>query len=133
MVVALTLLFLAVNKKLGEPTKGQLVEMAMENKQRVGMSLPHSQFQSFEPGGCRSGQWRHASAATVSTETTPLPASFHTSPIKILAFSADGYTESSVLALTLLMAWRKLSLPEAYACRTRSGDRPSCTPRTSWC
>ncbi|KDQ52679.1 hypothetical protein JAAARDRAFT_210382 [Jaapia argillacea MUCL 33604] len=35
-------------------------------------------------------------------------------PIKILIYSADGYTESSVLALTLLMALRGLSLPEAY-------------------
>ncbi|TFY52134.1 hypothetical protein EVJ58_g10181 [Rhodofomes roseus] len=72
--------------------------------------------QCFEPDGCRSGQLRHAFATSVSTETSPLPASFHTRPIKILIFSADGYMESSVLALTLLMAWRKLSLPEAYLC-----------------
>lgn len=51
-----------------------------------------------------------------ATSTIPLPASYHTRPVKILIFSADGYTESSVLALTLLMAWRKLSLPEAYLC-----------------
>ncbi|KZT68001.1 hypothetical protein DAEQUDRAFT_371078 [Daedalea quercina L-15889] len=55
-------------------------------------------------------------AASVAADKAPLPASFHTRPIKVLIFSADGYTESSVLALTLLMAWRKLSLPEAYLC-----------------
>ncbi|KAH9921854.1 ribosomal protein S5 domain 2-type protein, partial [Fomitopsis serialis] len=38
MVVASTLSFLAVNNKLGELTKGQLVEMAMENEQRVGVN-----------------------------------------------------------------------------------------------
>ncbi|KAH9924494.1 uncharacterized protein B0H18DRAFT_1119840 [Fomitopsis serialis] len=58
-----------------------------------------------------------SSAATSGTSmSTPLPASYHTRPAKILIFSADGYTESSVRALTLLMAWRKLSLPKAYLC-----------------
>ncbi|EMD32074.1 hypothetical protein CERSUDRAFT_119060 [Gelatoporia subvermispora B] len=54
MVVASTLAFLAVNNKLSGLTKGQLVEMAMENEKRVGVnsggmdqaasviSLPHS-------------------------------------------------------------------------------------------
>jgi dual specificity MAP kinase phosphatase len=37
-----------------------------------------------------------------------------TRPLKILVFSADGYTESSVLALALLMALRGLALPDAY-------------------
>ncbi|KAJ7224861.1 hypothetical protein B0H12DRAFT_1149856 [Mycena haematopus] len=35
-------------------------------------------------------------------------------PLKILIYSSDGYTESSPLALSLLMAVRRLSLPEAY-------------------
>ena len=35
-------------------------------------------------------------------------------PCKILIYSHDGYTESSVLALSLLMAERHCSLPEAY-------------------
>lgn len=35
-------------------------------------------------------------------------------PLKVLIHSSDGYTESSVLALALLMALRKLTLPEAY-------------------
>ncbi|KZT67489.1 Galactokinase [Daedalea quercina L-15889] len=38
MVVASTLSFLAVNNKLGNLTKGQLVEMAMENERRVGVN-----------------------------------------------------------------------------------------------
>ncbi|EPT05481.1 hypothetical protein FOMPIDRAFT_1021304 [Fomitopsis schrenkii] len=38
MVVGSTLSFLAVNNKLGDLTKGQLVEMAMENERRVGVN-----------------------------------------------------------------------------------------------
>jgi hypothetical protein len=38
MVVASTLTFLATNKKLGGITKGQLVEIAMENERRVGVN-----------------------------------------------------------------------------------------------
>ncbi|THH31494.1 hypothetical protein EUX98_g2692 [Antrodiella citrinella] len=37
-----------------------------------------------------------------------------TRPLKVLVYSADGYTESSSLALCLLMAFKSLSLPEAY-------------------
>ncbi|GJJ08333.1 hypothetical protein Clacol_002544 [Clathrus columnatus] len=33
---------------------------------------------------------------------------------KVLIYSHDGYTESSILALTLLMAEKRCSLPEAY-------------------
>ena len=40
--------------------------------------------------------------------------SVRTRPIKVLIYSADGYTESSVLALCLLMVLRGLSLPQAY-------------------
>ncbi|TFK49728.1 hypothetical protein OE88DRAFT_1755506 [Heliocybe sulcata] len=35
-------------------------------------------------------------------------------PLKILVHSADGYTESSVLALCLVMYLRRVTLPEAY-------------------
>jgi galactokinase len=38
MVVASTLAFLALNNKLDNMTKGQLVEMAMENEKRVGVN-----------------------------------------------------------------------------------------------
>lgn len=43
-----------------------------------------------------------------------VPAPLRTRPIKILIYSADGYTESSVLALSILMSLRGFSLPEAY-------------------
>lgn len=42
MVVASTLAFLAVNDKLSGLTKGQLVEMSMENETRVGVCYVHS-------------------------------------------------------------------------------------------
>ena len=35
-------------------------------------------------------------------------------PAKVLIWSSDGYTESSVLALSLIMAMRGMTLPEAY-------------------
>ena len=38
MVVASTLAFLAVNNKLEGMSKGQLVEMSMENEKRVGVN-----------------------------------------------------------------------------------------------
>jgi dual specificity MAP kinase phosphatase len=41
-------------------------------------------------------------------------AAFRTRPMKVLIYSSDGYTESSFLALCLLMAMRGLSLPQAY-------------------
>ncbi|KAF7325449.1 hypothetical protein MKEN_00393200 [Mycena kentingensis (nom. inval.)] len=44
----------------------------------------------------------------------PLTLAPRTRPLKVLIYSSDGYTESSPLALSLLMAIRKLSLPEAY-------------------
>ncbi|KAH0584844.1 hypothetical protein H2248_008122 [Termitomyces sp. 'cryptogamus'] len=41
-------------------------------------------------------------------------AHIRTRPVKVLLYSADGYTESSLLALCLLMAVKHLTLPEAY-------------------
>lgn len=57
------------------------------------------------------------SSSSSSSSTTPPPVVQvppRTRPIKILVYSADGYTESSSLALCMLMALKKLSLPEAY-------------------
>lgn len=48
-----------------------------------------------------------------SRSPTP-PQPIRTRPLKILIYSADGYTESSSLALCILMALRGLDLPEAY-------------------
>ena len=44
----------------------------------------------------------------------PKPQQTRTRPLKILLYSSDGYTESSVPALCLLMAIKSLNLPEAY-------------------
>ena len=44
----------------------------------------------------------------------PQPQPTRTRPLKILLYSSDGYTESSVPALCLLMAIKSLNLPEAY-------------------
>ena len=56
-----------------------------------------------------------------SPSTVPIPATLKprprpqpTRPLKILMYSSDGYTESSVPALSLLMAVRGFDLPEAY-------------------
>lgn len=49
-----------------------------------------------------------SSGATPSTPTHP------TRPLKLLLYSADGYTESSLAALCLLMSAKGLTLPEAY-------------------
>ncbi|KAI9000503.1 hypothetical protein BD414DRAFT_406390, partial [Trametes punicea] len=49
-----------------------------------------------------------------SSPTSSAPVPLRTRPVKILIYSADGYTESSVLALCILMALRGISLPEAY-------------------
>ncbi|KAG6902081.1 hypothetical protein C0995_004582 [Termitomyces sp. Mi166 len=52
-----------------------------------------------------------------TSQSNPLAHShghLRTRPIKVLLYSADGYTESSLLALCLLMAVKNLTLPEAY-------------------
>jgi len=43
-----------------------------------------------------------------------LPPAHRPRPLKLLLYSSDGYTESSVPALCLLMAVKGLSLPEVY-------------------
>jgi dual specificity MAP kinase phosphatase len=63
---------------------------------------------SFSPSHSRSRSATSPSIKSSSTTTT------FSRPLKILIYSSDGYTESSVLALCLLMAVRGLSLPEAY-------------------
>ncbi|KAF8176252.1 hypothetical protein K438DRAFT_1607705, partial [Mycena galopus ATCC 62051] len=54
---------------------------------------------------------RSLTSPSPSPAPTPPPRS---RPLKVLIYSSDGYTESSPLALSLLMAVRRLSLPEAY-------------------
>lgn len=50
----------------------------------------------------------------ISSVLKPKPRSRPTRPLKVLIYSSDGYTESSVPALCLLMAIKGLTLPEAY-------------------
>jgi dual specificity MAP kinase phosphatase len=60
---------------------------------------------------------RSRSSTSPSSSFTPAPPPRipkRTRPLKVLIYSSDGYTESSVPALCLLMAVRGLSLPEAY-------------------
>lgn len=59
----------------------------------------------------------------VSDSTTPTPPPYRPRPLKVLLYSSDGYTESSVPALCLLMAVKGLSLPEAYL-EMQVGFRP---------
>ncbi|KAF5374503.1 hypothetical protein D9615_009130 [Tricholomella constricta] len=90
--------------------------------------MPH--FPSF-PGSSSSSSSAPPAAPTMPTRTrsftsppghpppatpsaTPPPVPTRTRPIKVLIYSADGYTESSVPALCLLMAVKRLALPEAY-------------------
>ncbi|KAG6876362.1 hypothetical protein C0993_003789 [Termitomyces sp. T159_Od127] len=58
---------------------------------------------------------RSLTSPAASQSNSCLPhAHVRTRPVKVLLYSADGYTESSLLALCLLMAVKNLSLPEAY-------------------
>jgi dual specificity MAP kinase phosphatase len=69
-----------------------------------------------------SGPYTRVRSTSASYSPYGYPSSYHprsqaavrTRPMKILIYSSDGYTESSVLALCLLMAMRGLSLPQAY-------------------
>ena len=54
------------------------------------------------------------STASIPAALKPRPRPRPTRPLKILMYSSDGYTESSVPALSLLMAIKGLDLPEAY-------------------
>jgi hypothetical protein len=52
-----------------------------------------------------------SSSSSSTPSNTP---SYPTRPLKLLLHSADGYTESSLAALCLLMSVKGLTLPEAY-------------------
>lgn len=57
----------------------------------------------------------HHRTSSSSSSGTPAPTPKHpTRPLKLLLYSADGYTESSLAALCLLMSVKGLTLPEAY-------------------
>lgn len=65
------------------------------------------------PPASPTSAYRTRSSTIPSSPTTPRTPK-RTRPLKVLIYSSDGYTESSVPALCLLMAVRGLTLPEAY-------------------
>lgn len=85
-------------------------------------SFPTSFFPSSSPSPqspytrvrSTSATYHAASSPSTPVSISPTPVPLRTRPAKILIYSADGYTESSVLALCILMALRGVSLPEAY-------------------
>lgn len=62
----------------------------------------------------RNRSFTSPTPAPIPSVLKPKPRARPTRPLKILIYSSDGYTESSVPALCLLMAIKGLSLPEAY-------------------
>ena len=62
----------------------------------------------------RSTSATHLTSPTASPAPAASPIPPRTRPLKVLVYSADGYTESSSLALCMLMQLKKLTLPEAY-------------------
>ncbi|KAH6913455.1 hypothetical protein BKA70DRAFT_1421722 [Coprinopsis sp. MPI-PUGE-AT-0042] len=78
-----------------------------------------SNFNPFQQHGVQSSQNPYSSSYSSSYQPPrhqpPAPQRFApTRPLKILIYSADGYTESSLPSLCLLMSVKGLSLPEAY-------------------
>ncbi|KAJ3530575.1 hypothetical protein NMY22_g8515 [Coprinellus aureogranulatus] len=74
------------------------------------LSTSSSRSRSFTTPTPSSHQ-RSPSNSSGSPTVTP---SHPTRPLKVLLYSADGYTESSLAALCMLMHVKGLSLPEAY-------------------
>ncbi|EIN10084.1 hypothetical protein PUNSTDRAFT_86633 [Punctularia strigosozonata HHB-11173 SS5] len=70
---------------------------------------------STEPMPMPTSRPRASSGALTSLfNPAPPPPRYRSRPVKVLIYSSDGYTESSVLALSSLMYLRGLALPEAY-------------------
>lgn len=55
-----------------------------------------------------------AAAVNAAYQYTPQPPTALSRPLRILLHSMDGYTETSVLALSYIMHARRCNLPEAY-------------------
>jgi dual specificity MAP kinase phosphatase len=78
-----------------------------------------SNFNPFQQHGTQNSQNPYSPSYSSSYQPPrhqpPAPQRFApTRPLKILIYSADGYTESSLPSLCLLMSVKGLSLPEAY-------------------
>ncbi|KAF8837479.1 hypothetical protein BDN67DRAFT_198128 [Paxillus ammoniavirescens] len=65
-------------------------------------------------GNATNGRLNYSKSDTNGHGATHPPPSYRPRPLKVLLYSSDGYTESSVPALCLLMALKGLSLPEVY-------------------
>ncbi|THH12665.1 hypothetical protein EW146_g7483 [Bondarzewia mesenterica] len=108
MVVASTLVFLAVNGKLEGVTKGSLVEMAMENEKRVGVN---------------SGGMDQA-ASVMSTPASALYVTFYprlaASPVPIPGASSVGATAANAPPCAVFVLANSLVISEkAIHARTR--------------
>ena len=82
------------------------------SESRSGSITPHKPAGS--PGHTNHGYPIEIQKSDLSDATTQLPPTYRPRPLKVLLYSSDGYTESSIPALCLLMAVKGLSLPEAY-------------------
>lgn len=75
------------------------------------VSATSSRSRSFTTPAPSSHQRTSSTSSTAAPTSTP---KHPTRPLKLLLYSADGYTESSLAALCLLMSIKGLTLPEAY-------------------
>ncbi|KAL4246440.1 hypothetical protein ABKN59_009635 [Abortiporus biennis] len=95
------------------PPTGSIVPVGASYTRARSTSATYSH--SSSPG--RSSNQSHPTVPSqghIRHTPTPPPAPLRTRPLKVLIYSADGYTESSSLALCILMALKELNLPEAY-------------------
>ena len=84
------------------------------NSTTTGHSRRWSSVSSLMPSlPLQSYQGLRSRSSTSPSLPSPHPPK-RTRPLKVLIYYPDGYTESSVPALCLLMALRRLLLPEAY-------------------
>ena len=80
------------------------------SESRSGSATPHKP----APGSTSHEYPIDVQGSGPGESTTSAPPTYRPRPLKVLLYSSDGYTESSVPALCLLMAVKGLSLPEAY-------------------
>jgi len=94
--------------KVHTPTPWSPIPESSES--RSGSITPHKP----APGSTSHEYPINIQKSDLSDATTQPRPAYRPRPLKVLLYSSDGYTESSVPALCLLMAVKGLSLPEAY-------------------
>ena len=118
----------AASKDQHQPQQQTQLTQVNNNNNGVGSTVAghNPQLASVTTGPLNMPLSSHPSARTRSLTSPsgqylpaqvfqpPTPVQARTRPLKVLLYSADGYTESSVPALCLLMSIRGLGLPEAY-------------------